>query len=77
MYPFFEGITGNKVKHTIYITHRKHLFVKSILQIFDICRRVQASPNVLSAQLLIEEKKLELLLIFEVQILNLPHEECM
>ena len=46
MYPFFEGIIGNKVKHTIYISHKKHLFVKNILKIFDICEHVQACQNV-------------------------------
>ena len=46
VYPFFEGIIGNKFKHTIYIIHKKHLFVKNILQIFNICGRVQACQNV-------------------------------
>ena len=56
MYPFFEKMIGKKVIHTIYISHKKHLFVKNILRIFDICKRVQACQNILSAQLLIEKK---------------------
>ena len=69
MYPFFEGIIGNKVKHITYISHKKHITYISHkshkkhshkkqkhLQTFDICGRVQTCQNVLSAQLLIKEK---------------------